>query len=199
MVNITRRMTKLTALLQLRVGSGAAILPPEVERIHLEFARARDDGHSGPRVFWRNELRRLKYYNPSIPMTISRSMNPADPATMEIHFKKADGTTTPESSTETPPPTTTTDSSSIPATENPKVVDIKGHGPGFILHQLITYTNAKTVEPTEEDLVQLEEMKEKKERGRKDSVLMQKVNKKRKEDKEKDILARGGMVNLAES
>ncbi len=36
-------------LLNIRYGPGAAILPSEVTRIHLEFAKRWNDGQYGPR------------------------------------------------------------------------------------------------------------------------------------------------------
>ncbi|KAI5918759.1 50S ribosomal protein mrp49 [Camillea tinctor] len=50
MVNPGKRMHILKAkLLDLRHGPGAAILPPEITRIHLDFALRWNDGHYGPR------------------------------------------------------------------------------------------------------------------------------------------------------
>jgi len=36
-------------LLAIRLGPGAAMLPPEVTRIHMDFAFKLNDGHFGPR------------------------------------------------------------------------------------------------------------------------------------------------------
>ncbi|GAB7349212.1 hypothetical protein MBLNU459_g8137t2 [Dothideomycetes sp. NU459] len=109
---LTRRATQLFAI---RLGSGAAILPKDVSRIHMRFAQKIDGGHMGPRPaapasrahscrpiadasspaeltartrskFWRHELVRLKYHNPAVPMTIDRSATAADPATMTVFF-----------------------------------------------------------------------------------------------------------------
>jgi len=50
MVAVIKRMRKLRAkLLAIRIGPGAAVLPPEVTRIHMDFARDIEDGHYGPR------------------------------------------------------------------------------------------------------------------------------------------------------
>ncbi|KAI1269431.1 CI-B8 domain-containing protein [Xylariaceae sp. FL1019] len=49
MVNPGKRMNILQALLSLRHGPGAAILPPEITRIHMDFAMRWNDGHFGPR------------------------------------------------------------------------------------------------------------------------------------------------------
>ena len=50
MVSLPQRMRKLqTKLLAIRLGSGAMVLPKEVTRIHMRFARKIDGGHMGPR------------------------------------------------------------------------------------------------------------------------------------------------------
>lgn len=50
MPSISYRMRALqTKLLAIRLGSGALILPKEVKRIHMRFARRIEGGHLGPR------------------------------------------------------------------------------------------------------------------------------------------------------
>lgn len=50
MVGIPQRMRKLhNRLLAIRTGPGAAVLPKDVQRIELQFARKIDGGHMGPR------------------------------------------------------------------------------------------------------------------------------------------------------
>ncbi|OAA55953.1 50S ribosomal protein mrp49 [Niveomyces insectorum RCEF 264] len=88
MVGITRRMHKLKALLNIRHGPGAALLPSEITRIHMEFASRWNDGQYGPRRFWRDCLPRLKYWNPAVPMIVNRTSEPTGPATMTIYFRQ---------------------------------------------------------------------------------------------------------------
>lgn len=49
--NATTPVSKLTTisqqLLNLRMGPGAAILPPEVSQIHMDFAMRTHNGHMG--------------------------------------------------------------------------------------------------------------------------------------------------------
>ncbi|KAF2858328.1 hypothetical protein K470DRAFT_259919 [Piedraia hortae CBS 480.64] len=81
-------MRKLAGrLLDLRLGSGAVVLPKDVQRIHLRFAPRIEGGHMGPRKFWRQELRRLKYHNPGVAMTVDRTaVNGQDDAMLSIHW-----------------------------------------------------------------------------------------------------------------
>jgi len=50
MPSISYRMRALqNKLLAIRLGSGALVLPKEVKRIHMRFARRIEGGHLGPR------------------------------------------------------------------------------------------------------------------------------------------------------
>ncbi|TVY14826.1 hypothetical protein LARI1_G006454 [Lachnellula arida] len=201
MVNIAQRMTRLKELLRLRVGGGAAILPPEVTRLHMDFVMTYDDGHKGPRHFWRNDLRRLKFYNPAIPMTVSRTENPDDPALMTIHFTSASAaaSTSPPVSTTSPQTSTApaTLSSSPTPTERTEVFNIKSRKRYEILEQLMALTNAKKIEPTEEELNEIRELNAKREQSAKDSAFSQKVNAKNKQEKRRMAIARGELTSAS--
>ncbi|TVY31170.1 hypothetical protein LHYA1_G000124 [Lachnellula hyalina] len=187
MVNIAQRMTRLKELLRLKVGGGAAILPPEVTRLHMDFVMTYDDGHKGPRNFWRNDLRRLKFYNPAIPMTVSRTENPDDPALMTIHFASASAAAS----------TPATPSSSPAPTERTEVFTIKSRKRYEILEQLMTLTNAKKIEPTEQELNEIRELSAKREQSAKDSALSQKVNARKKQEKRRMAIARGELTSAS--
>ncbi|KAF7507727.1 hypothetical protein GJ744_010156 [Endocarpon pusillum] len=91
MVNITKRMHILKPkLLSVRNGPGAAILPqhetqsdsgtrssrpsqPTLLRIRLDYPPGNGPASKGARAFWRNHLRRLKYYNPALPITVNQN------------------------------------------------------------------------------------------------------------------------------
>ncbi|TVY56698.1 hypothetical protein LCER1_G002726 [Lachnellula cervina] len=197
MVNIAQRMTRLKELLRLRVGGGAAILPPEVTRLHMDFVMTYDDGHKGPRHFWRNDLRRLKFYNPAVPMTVSRTENPDDPALMTIHFTSASAA----ASTPPPVPTTSPQTSTAPSsptpTERTEVFNIKSRKRFEILEQLMALTNAKKIEPTEEELNEIRELNAKREQSAKDSAFSQKFNAKQKQEKRRMAIARGELTSTS--
>ncbi|KAK4139170.1 CI-B8 domain-containing protein [Dichotomopilus funicola] len=94
MVNIGHRLRNLDSLLNLRTGPGAAILPKDVTRIHMRFALRLEGGHMGPRKFFRENLPRLKFHNPTIPMIVQRNDDNAGPATLSIYFREATGSAT---------------------------------------------------------------------------------------------------------
>ncbi|KAK6504739.1 hypothetical protein TWF481_006678 [Arthrobotrys musiformis] len=83
----TSRLRWLRAkLYSVRNGTGAAILPPNISRIALSFNYKSNNGHMGPRKFFRECLPRLKYHNPEVDMTVLRKDALEGPATLTIHF-----------------------------------------------------------------------------------------------------------------
>ncbi|KAI0484157.1 50S ribosomal protein mrp49 [Xylariaceae sp. FL0804] len=117
MVNVGKRMHILQSVLALRLGPGAAILPSEVTRIHLDFAHKWNDGHLGPRKFWKDCLPRLKYWNPAVPMLVNRTTDQSGPATMSIYFRQAGGASSSSPRSTATTTTTTSSSSSSSPTE----------------------------------------------------------------------------------
>ncbi|KAK6345566.1 hypothetical protein TWF718_007477 [Orbilia javanica] len=83
----TSRMRWLRAkLYSIRNGTGAAILPPNISRIALSFNYKSNNGHMGPRKFFRECLPRLKYHNPEVDMIVTRKPDLEGPATLTVHF-----------------------------------------------------------------------------------------------------------------
>ncbi|KAH9220959.1 50S ribosomal protein-like protein Mrp49 [Leptodontidium sp. 2 PMI_412] len=176
MVAIIKRMRKLRALLAIRLGPGAAVLPPEVTRIQMDFARDLEDGHYGPRKFWRNCLPRLKYHNPAIPMTVNRTNDQSGPALLTIHFTNPSAAATKAGSA---------------ATERTEVINMKHRPESEILDQLLAITRARVVKPTAEESRQIQEIEDQNARSERDSVMMAEVNAKRKREEAIMIQARG--------
>ncbi|KUI67653.1 54S ribosomal protein MRP49, mitochondrial [Cytospora mali] len=87
---IGRRLNNLKTLMSVRNGPGAAKLPANVTKIHMEFAHKWNDGHYGSRNFWRDHLPRLKYHNPHIPMIVNRTHDQHGPATLSIYVRTPD-------------------------------------------------------------------------------------------------------------
>lgn len=97
MVNISKRMRVLKRkLLSVRRGPGAAILPQYLPqpnntsspahplqatllRLRLDFPPGIGPASKGARAFWRNHLRRLKYHNPALPITVNQSAQKGTP------------------------------------------------------------------------------------------------------------------------
>ncbi|GME22208.1 50s ribosomal protein Mrp49 [Neofusicoccum parvum] len=187
MPTIGQRMFKLKELLAIRVGPGAAVLPKDVKRITMRMAPKIDDGHRGPKRFFKYILPRLKYRNPAVPITVDRKAAQTDPAVMTIVFGEA-GTTATAS-------TSNAAATSAPsgASSNDRVVTIqmKHKSESEILQQLYDATGAQELEPTELEREELRELEERKERSKKDSERMIEVNRQRKREAQMLAAARG--------
>ncbi|KXT16825.1 hypothetical protein AC579_6792 [Pseudocercospora musae] len=174
MVSIPQRMRKLqTRLLAIRMGSGALILPKEVKRINMRFAPRMNQGHMGPRKFWRHELVRLKYHNPSVSMTVDRTALQDDPAVMSIHFSNPDSES-PEERVET--------------------LNMKNYTSSEILDAVVKLTKAYPVEPTPEDLEEMQKLEEQRIRSARDSKLSQEVRARVKREQQLLEQARGNIA-----
>ncbi|KAI9751924.1 MAG: hypothetical protein M4579_005835 [Chaenotheca gracillima] len=206
MANVLGRAAKLKALFDLRLGPGAAVLPPEIKRIHLDFAYKWNSGHLGPRKFWHKCLPRLKYHNPAVSMTVNRTTDQKAPATMSIFFSspsRSDSPTaapTPTSSTSSPalsdaPTTPTSDS---PPVERVESIDMKDKTDSAILASLMELTKAFPVNATPEELDELARLQERAIRTQADSARTAKWNAEKR--KEKAVLAQArGEVASAEA
>ena len=161
-----RHATRIDAapqLLDIRLGPGAVILPPEIKRLHLSFAYKINDGHRGARQVWRNHLPRLKYHNPAVSMTIDRSHDQAGPATLSIFFAPAANAST-QSATASPAPTSSTSgdktASFHTSWDRVEAIDMKHKKEEAILERLMEVTHAQAVMATAEEEVQLRDLEE---------------------------------------
>ncbi|KAK0344323.1 hypothetical protein LTR91_011934 [Friedmanniomyces endolithicus] len=170
MVSLPHRMRKLqTRLLAIRLGSGAYILPKDINRIHMRFAPRIEGGHMGPRKFWHHELVRLKYHNPAVSMTTDRTARAEDPAVLSVHFTSPSPT---QSSEDTASSSTTADSTTAAAqpTERVSTIDMKHRTNAEILEELVRMTKAQAVEATEAEREELRSLEEQRVKGAKDSA-----------------------------
>lgn len=173
-------MLTLLQLVKIRLGPGAAVLPQDVTRIHLEFAHKFNGGHMGSRCgfspalagdrqqglhslgrkFWRDALPRLKYWNPAIPMVVNRSTNQEGPATLTLYFREPGAAFT----SDIPQPSSSTEGSSkAPApAEGERVVtiDMKNRLSDAILKEFIDKSGAVAVKPTPQDEIDLRNVEE---------------------------------------
>ncbi|KAL2259420.1 hypothetical protein VTK26DRAFT_6913 [Humicola hyalothermophila] len=151
MVGVIRRMNRLRTLVNIRVGPGAAVLPKDVTRLHLEFGLQTYDGHVGPKKFWRDYLPRLKYWNPAVPMVVNRVPVKDGPATLTLYFREA-GATLPS---DIPQPSSSWKGhSKAPApVEGERIVTInmKHRRSEAILKEFMDKTGAVQLEPTPQD------------------------------------------------
>ncbi|USW47735.1 Putative 28S ribosomal protein S25 [Septoria linicola] len=172
MVSLPQRMRKLqNRLLAIRLGPGALVLPRDVKRISLRFAPKMNEGHMGPRKFWRHELVRLKYHNPSVPMTVDRTAQQDEPAVLTIHLQPEDA-----------------------ETEKVETVNMKNYRSSEILDALIQLTKARQVDPTPEDQEQIAKLEDQRQRSQRDSKLSQEVRARVKREKELLEQARGDLA-----
>lgn len=90
---LPRQLARLNAITK---GPGALHIPSTVSAINLSFKLQNSNGHMGPRKFWRENLPRIQFYNPSLPISVSRQWATTSeehakiPATLTVAF--ADGT-----------------------------------------------------------------------------------------------------------
>ncbi|KAI4282859.1 MAG: hypothetical protein L6R38_002619 [Xanthoria sp. 2 TBL-2021] len=166
MVNIISRTRKLKALYSVRLGRGAAILPRDVKRIHLDFAFKLNDGHFGARKVWRNYLPRLKYHNPAISMSVNRTQNQTGPATLTVFFASPSD---PASNTSSPAPSSSTTqdtpTSGHAPFERTVTIEMKHRHESEILSELLNLTKASPVEPSREEEAELEKLAEEERQG----------------------------------
>ena len=132
----------------MRIGAGAAILPSNIQRIDLQFAQAYNDGHFGARKVWRNHLPRLKYYNPSVSMTVQRHNEAEGPSVLTVFFNE------PTSSLHSGAAADQTYSEPIGRTQT---IDMKHKLDIDILAHLMEITKAKPYEQTAAETAELEE------------------------------------------
>ncbi|KAF9634088.1 hypothetical protein BFW01_g4983 [Lasiodiplodia theobromae] len=167
-----------------RLGPGAAVLPKDVKKITMRFAPKIDDGHRGPKKFFRTMLPRLQYRNPALRITVDRTAAQSDPAVMNIIFSSPSSSAT--TSTEAQPATT--------SANRTVTIQMKHKTESEILQQLYEATGAQEVEPTEVEKEELQELKEYDERSRRDSERQTEVNRQRKREAEMLAAARGGVA-----
>ncbi|KAI1427922.1 CI-B8 domain-containing protein [Xylaria sp. FL1777] len=203
MVNPGSRMHKLQVILSLRLGPGAAILPPEITRIHMDFAVRIDDGHMGPRKFWRHCLPRLKYWNPAVPMIVNRGIPQDGPAIMSIYFRKRESTSLPSPNWEeivrNMPPLAQQPHSSIthehPAPlpekdETVTTINMKNKHSDEILLKFLRETGAAVVHPTPDETNEIRQIEARVERAVVDRGIVKKYIERRRRQERALAIAR---------
>ncbi|KAI9469478.1 hypothetical protein LPJ78_000287 [Coemansia sp. RSA 989] len=76
-------------LARLETGSGATKLLPTVESLVLTLSQR--TRAPGARHFWRENLRRIQYANPTLPIVVNFPRKPCQPS-LEIKFTNAEST-----------------------------------------------------------------------------------------------------------
>ncbi|OIW25865.1 hypothetical protein CONLIGDRAFT_635630 [Coniochaeta ligniaria NRRL 30616] len=196
MPGVIRRLHKLKALLNVRHGPGAAILPPQVTRIHLEYAGPSNElGHMGSKKFFKENLPRLKYWNPATPMIVNRHNDNTVPPTMTIYLRDEDRHARYDDTTAGPDQVTTSTISSawdgsakapLPAEDERIVtIEMRNQHSSVILKELMEKTRAVPVSPTPQEQTELDEIEELRQRG---EVDREKLRKQREAEKREAAL-----------
>ncbi|EXU99859.1 mitochondrial ribosomal protein L51 / S25 / CI-B8 domain protein [Metarhizium robertsii] len=193
-------------LINLRCGPGAAILPPEVTRIHMDFATSMSNGHMGARKFWRQYLPRLKYHNPAVPMILNRHDDNAAPPVMTIYMRASAGSSSsaaPAAETSQPASSRTGLSKAQPPGADEKVVtiDMRNRHSSDILEFFLAETRARALQPTSAEIAEIQSLEAIKTQGGVDRerVRALRAEKKKEEDMLKRARAAGGMAEQEEA
>ncbi|KAJ2907166.1 hypothetical protein MKZ38_007681 [Zalerion maritima] len=179
-------------------------------------------GHMGPRKFAREQLPRLKYWNPSIPMVVNRGPNTKNSAVLTIYVAKKEAGKEetgkkkkknesiypvhpiPAEASQRLKPTSWTKESPVPApTSNEEIVRIGmwGKKSSLILEEFLGKTAAQVVTPTPGEQQEMETFAELERQAKKDSELgLEKMKKKREQESiMKRLAARVAESNRASS
>ena len=179
--SIEKYIINILQLLDVRVGPGAAILPKNVKKIHLDFARKTDDGHYGARRVWRIYLPRLKYHNPAISMTVKRGADQEGPATLSVHFTSS--STAPAASSQTNPDPS--------PSKKVETIDMKHQSESEILSRLLEMTRAVPYEATPDELAELRDVEDYNRKTTRDRAAQSRLNQIKKQEQALLDQARG--------
>lgn len=196
-------LTTNPQILNIRTGTGAAIFPnpttaskefPAVTRLHLTYARKIYNGHQGARHFWRNVLPRLKYHNPSIPMTVQQTSEQDGPAALTIYFaERVGGTATAIAGKKQ----IADKHAPVPGSnEKTAVVDVRGLNWEEIWTRVQASTGAQEVAASGEDEAELKKLAEIGEKAVKDRERIQAMRQAKKDQERMLAEARGEVEKL---
>ncbi|KAI5466890.1 hypothetical protein BGZ63DRAFT_10648 [Mariannaea sp. PMI_226] len=197
MRSLGERLNLLRKLVNIQCGPGAAILPPEVTRIHLDFAKRLDGGHMGARKFWLENLPRLKYHNPSIPMIVNRHSQNSQTPTLSIYIRKPDAPATTERRNQAASSRDNLSKAPLPdADERMVTIDMTKKHSSQILEFVIAETKAVPILPTPEEIKEMQELDAMRRQADVDRerVRLLREEKKREEEMLKRARAAGGIA-----
>tara|TARA_R110002003_G_scaffold191_20_gene14874 strand:+ start:9870 stop:10319 length:450 start_codon:yes stop_codon:yes gene_type:complete len=142
-------------------------------------------------------LPRIKYRNPSIPISIARHTDPDGPSLLHIYTTSASPKQAPTTSSTanqapassaTPKPQTTL----VPDTSPPThTLNIRDQDESEILDALVKAVGATQIQPTEQEVREMAEMREARERSERDRVEVRGKLLKERREQEMLKLARG--------
>ncbi|KAI8720449.1 L51-S25-CI-B8 domain-containing protein [Fusarium sp. LHS14.1] len=202
MRSLGERLNTLRRLINIKCGPGAAVLPPEVTRIHMDFAKSLK-GHMGAKKFWRENLPRLKYHNPSVPMIVNRHAQSENKPTLSIYLRKPDASSPPPATRNQPASSRDNLSKAAPPDADERVVtiDMSEKHSSHIIEYVLAETRAVVIQPTKEEIRELQEIEAMRKQAEVDRDRMRELReeKKREEDMLKRARAAGGVGEEEES
>ncbi|KAF4450977.1 hypothetical protein F53441_5968 [Fusarium austroafricanum] len=203
MRSLGERFNKLRRLVSLRCGPGAAILPPEVARIHMDFATSFKNGHMGAKKFWLENLPRLKYHNPSVPMIVNRHNRNNKKPILSVYLRKPDTSTPAPTARSQPASSRNNLSKATPPDADEKIITVDMHEKhsSHILEYVLAETRAVPIKPTKEEIRELQELDAMARQAEVDRARVRSLReeKKREEDMLKRARAAGGVAEEEES
>ncbi|KAK7417177.1 hypothetical protein QQX98_004780 [Neonectria punicea] len=202
MRSLGERLNLLRKLINVRCGPGAAILPAEVTRIHLDFARTLNGGHMGARKFWLENLPRLKYHNPSVPMIVNRHTQNSQQPTLSIYLRKPDAGAAPATRSQPASSRDNLSKAAAPdADERVVTIDMTKKHSSHILEFVLAETKATVIHPTTDEIRELQELEAMRKQADvdRDRVKRLREEKKREDEMLKRARAAGGVAEEEES
>ncbi|PKY07343.1 50S ribosomal protein Mrp49 [Aspergillus campestris IBT 28561] len=205
MVNLFKRMRKLKSIVNIRIGTGAAILPtptsatpdyPAITRLHLTYARKIYNGHQGARHFWRNCLPRLKYHNPGVPMSVKQTDDQEGPAALTIYF--AERASKPASITAAVAELTDKHAPAPGDAEKTAIVDLRNLDYREIWNKVMNVTGAKEVPASAEEEAEVKRFEQMREQSGRDRVRIAAIRQAKKDQERMLQIARGEVEKLRE-
>jgi large subunit ribosomal protein MRP49 len=143
------------------------------------------------RKFWREMLPRIKYRNPSIPISIARHSDPDGPSLLNIYTRTQTPQTTSQpasTSAATPNPQSTL----VPDTSKPThTLNIRDMQESEILDALVKTIDVEQIQPTEQEQAELRDMEEQMERSERDRTEVREKLLKERREQELLRMARG--------
>jgi large subunit ribosomal protein MRP49 len=140
-------------------------------------------------------------------MTVNRGQDQAGPATLSIHYAHPTQLSDMSSSSQTAAPAetsnstatqTTSTTSSAPSTDRVETIDMKWKQSDYILDKFLSMTGARVVQPTREELEEIEEIKQKRADGAKAAEKNLKIKNDKKREQALIAQARAEVVTADE-
>lgn len=129
------------------------------------------------RKFWQENLPRLKYWNPAIPMIVNRGPNPTTPPTMTLYFRDR-SIEIPSNTVETPVLSATHGHNKAPAPkpwEKAITIDMTNVHSEKILQDFMVKSGAVPVKPTDQEELEMREVEERRQKSLLDSEIGRKM------------------------